>query len=92
MSPLELSVYPNPLNPGTTISFKVSVSANMKVVIRDLAGHTLRVLHDGFLEKGSASLMWNGVDDNGRILPTGVYLVEVSSTRLQMCQKISLIK
>ncbi len=87
-----LSNFPNPFNPRTEISFMVPHAGQVRVVIRDLAGHTLVVLHDGFLEEGHARFVWQGSDKKGDRVAAGTFLVEISNGADRVCRKISLIK
>jgi hypothetical protein len=72
-------VTPNPFNPQTSIKFEVggSQAVNAEVVIYDLRGRAINHLFRGVLEPGPKSLTWNGRDDGGRGLASGIYLALV---------------
>ncbi len=66
-------VYPNPFNPHTTISFTLGVDGPVRLSIHDVQGRRLRVLLDRALPAGDHSFTWDGRDESGRELPSGVY-------------------
>jgi len=70
---------PNPFNPRTTISFDIGgvAAVPVQVVIHDARGRVVRRVDMGPLEPGRGSLTWDGRDDGGRALPTGIYLALV---------------
>ncbi|HOJ05623.1 MAG TPA: VIT domain-containing protein [Bacteroidota bacterium] len=69
--------YPNPFNPSTSITFTLPmrVHAGETVLLRiyDLAGRLVRTLYHGPARPGSTTLPWDGRDDGGAVLPSGVY-------------------
>lgn len=76
--PTVLSILPNPGNPVFRISLKAARLENAQVRIHDLRGRAVRTLHAGDLAAGTTHWTWDGADDAGRLVPTGVYLVRVS--------------
>jgi hypothetical protein len=72
-------VVPNPFNPQTSVKFEVggTQSVNTEVVIYDLRGREIRSLFRGVLEPGPQNMLWNGRDNGGRNLASGVYLAHV---------------
>jgi subtilisin family serine protease len=71
--------YPNPFNPVTTIRFELSRPAHVRVDVFDAAGRRVSRLADGELESGSHTAVWNGTDDNGTRVASGVYVYRVSA-------------
>ena len=69
--------YPNPFNPETTVKYELTNSANVKLSIHNLCGQTIRVLTNGFQNAGSYQIQWNGRNDSGEVLSSGVYLLEM---------------
>ncbi|MFO7653113.1 MAG: FlgD immunoglobulin-like domain containing protein, partial [Candidatus Krumholzibacteriia bacterium] len=65
---------PNPFNPRTTVVFELARGADVSLRIFDLRGRLVRRLHQGPLAAGRHELLWNGRDDAGRELGSGVYL------------------
>ena len=89
---LGLRTYPNPFNPQTTVSLSLPADASVQVQVFDLAGRLLRTLHDGPLAAGDHQLVWNGRSDDGRVLPSGVYLVRAGDGATVAHKKVVLAK
>jgi len=72
-------VTPNPFNPQTSLKFEVGGDqpVDSAVVIYDLRGHAVRDLYRGVLEPGLRTMVWNGRDNGGRSLASGIYLAQV---------------
>ncbi len=82
-------VYPNPFNPRSMLSFVLPHSARVGLELFDMRGLRVRVLlPDSELAAGSHSYTWNGCDDSGRNVASGVYLarlmVDGSEQRMKM--------
>jgi len=88
----KLEAHPNPFNPSTSIQFVLTRDAHTLVEIYDLRGQRVRVLVNQVLPAGAQKLTWNGRDDGGSTVSSGVYLVRVQSENQQRSLKISLIK
>jgi hypothetical protein len=87
-----LGVAPNPFNPGTTASFTVPRPQRVRVAVYDLAGRRLATLADADFAVGDHAARWDGVADDGRGLPSGVYLVRLESERQVQSQVVSLVR
>jgi hypothetical protein len=72
-----LGAAPNPFNPQTTIRFTLAEAGPAVVSIHDLAGRRVRVLTSGTLAAGGHEVIWNGADEHGTAVPSGVYLVRL---------------
>ena len=70
---------PNPFNPRTSVRFEVggAGAVNARVAVYDIRGQLVRRLLDGQVQPGPQSLAWDGRDDQGRALATGVYLARI---------------
>jgi len=84
--------YPNPFNPSTTIQFQVPEAAEVELVITDLLGQKVIVLTDQRYDAGSHSIRWNGLDDAGKHVSGGVYLVVLKSGGTRDIKKLVLLK
>lgn len=85
--------YPNPFNPSTTIKFGLPKEAPVTLEIYNVLGVKVRTLIAG--ETMSASfhtLVWDGKDDGGVAVPSGVYLYRVHADKFQASKKMTLIK
>jgi len=85
---------PNPFNPVTTITFSLGGATAVATVVDvyDVRGRQVRRLFAGSLAPGIRSLTWNGQDDNGRALPSGVYLARVRTDQETATVKMTLAK
>ncbi len=68
---------PNPFNPSTTIHFALAEAAPATVRIFDTRGRQVRQLLSESLAAGPHTKVWDGQDDQGHPLPSGVYLARV---------------
>jgi len=71
------SVYPNPFNPNTAVAFELATSQPVRLSLHDVSGRCIRVLHDGHLPAGPHRCTWDGRDDQGRPVASGVYVVRL---------------
>ena len=87
-----LQAWPNPFNPQTTIVCSLASGGVLDLSIFDAAGHKVRDLGGNYLSAGEHHLDWDGRDNRGRNLPSGVYLVRaatgtaVTSTKLVLAR------
>ncbi len=79
--------YPNPFNPVTTIKVNVLIPGEYKIVVYDLVGNTVALLHQGYLNDGLHSFEFNGSD-----LPSGIYFYEVAGRNSSNVYKMILAK
>ncbi len=86
------SIYPNPFNPSTTISFEVLQKANLTIYIYNLMGHEIWSNEQGEAEIGFHEVVWGGRNQNGEDVSAGVYLISLKSPHYQLFQKAILIK
>jgi flagellar hook assembly protein FlgD len=80
--PAEFSVgnYPNPFNPSTTISYLLAENSSVRLEIYDVAGRKVRSLVDESRSAGYHNVVWNGRDQNGSQVSSGVYLYRFTAT------------
>jgi len=84
--------YPNPFNPETTISYDVKVAAPVKIEIYNTKGQLIRTLISEVKGKGHYQIVWNGKDNNGISVASGVYHYRMQAgdykaTRMMMLMK-----
>lgn len=84
--------YPNPFNPSTTISFDLPVRATVNLDIFNLRGQKIRSLVESELPAGTHSAVWNGLDDQGHPVSSGVYLYRLSDSTNTTTRKMMLLK
>jgi len=72
--------YPNPFNPSTTISFTAEDTENAELTIYNIKGQKVKQLLSDQLSSGEHSVVWDGRDDNGNEVGTGVYFYKLSNS------------
>jgi hypothetical protein len=70
----QLSIYPNPANPGTHVAYELPRGGPVKVRILDVRGRVVRILAEGYRPAGAHRAFWDGRDAGGRAMASGVYL------------------
>jgi hypothetical protein len=85
--------YPNPFNPSTTLRFESDAHGPLRLVVVDAAGRALRELAAGTFPAGHHTVEWDGKDDAGRRLPSGLYLARlIGDQGVVGSQKLMLLK
>ncbi len=69
--------YPNPFNPSTTIPIELAESASIRLKVVDLTGRLVRTLHQGTLPAGERNFLWDGLDEKGLPVSSGVYMARL---------------
>jgi hypothetical protein len=86
-------VYPNPFNPVTKIAFTVPDDAGrVTLTIHNVNGQVVRSLVDAELPAGPAVKVWDGTDDEGNGLATGIYFAKLSAGDKDAFSKMTLLK
>jgi len=83
---------PNPFNPSTTITFGVARSGLAKLAIYNTYGHLVRTLVDGEMPAGFHTVVWNGLDAQGRPAASGVYLYRLTSPEGMSARRMVLVR
>jgi len=83
---------PNPFNPLTKVSWTLKNAGTTTVKIYSLEGRLVKTLHEGFAPAGTSEMAWNGLDNAGRTVRSGVYFLSVKSTDGNAVQKLYLLK
>lgn len=84
--------YPNPFNPSTKIDYSVSSYEKVQIQIFNSNGELLRTLINNDLGTGNYSVTWNGRDDNGNLVSSGIYYYQLQVGNLTQAKKMILIK
>ena len=87
-----ISCHPNPLNPSTILSFQLGRTAEVELSLHDLAGRKLRELWRGSLEAGAHRLEWDGRNEEGRLMASGVYFFRLRAGNETLGLKAVLLK
>jgi len=90
---MELSNYPNPFNPSTTIEFSIQNNSNVELSIFNIKGQKIKSLLNDQITSGEHSIVWNGEDDSGKKASSGVYLYKLHvNGRIELTKKCLLLK
>ena len=84
--------HPNPFNAQTTISYRLPEDAVVELAIYDLRGRRVRMLYSGLRERGERSLVWDGRDDGGHPVSSGIYYYRLRADDLVLTKRMSLVK
>lgn len=74
--------YPNPFNPSTTLPLTLLKRSNVRAAVYDMLGKKVKILYNGFLSAGHHHLHWDGCDDSGTPVPSGVYICRLSNNSM----------
>lgn len=83
---------PNPFNPRTVIHYEVPRAVRVSLAIYDLSGRRVRSLVDDFVPQGQREATWDGLDEAGRAMASGVYLCLLRTTDTQAARMITLLR
>ena len=85
--------YPNPFNPTTTISFSVTQTFSLvNLEIFNLKGQKVKQLINDQLSEGQHSVVWNGTDDSGKSVSSGIYFYKMRTGNYTSTKKMILMK
>jgi hypothetical protein len=84
--------YPNPFNPTTTISFSLPVNTRARIEIYNVLGALIAVPFDDAVQAGEHRVVWDGRNQNGETVASGVYLYKLVSDSYSEARKMMLLK
>jgi hypothetical protein len=84
--------YPNPFNPTTTITFGLPRAGQVRLAVYNLLGQRVATLMDGFKPAGWHEVSWNGRNDEGSAVSSGVYFYRLETDEFIQSRKMLLIK
>jgi hypothetical protein len=87
-----LQNYPNPFNPTTSITYKIARVADVKLSIYNLHGQKLRTLVDERRAVGSYTVEWDGKDQLGKAVASGVYFYRLEAGEFLQTRKMLFVK
>ncbi len=83
---------PNPFNPKTDIRFALPQGQDVSLKVYDVKGRQIVTLQDGRMDAGYHTISWNGTDDTGRQMSSGVYFYVLQGEDLKLMEKMVLLK
>lgn len=84
--------YPNPFNSQTTITYQVAQTCLVRLSIYALTGQFIRTLVDGNRPAGTHSVVWDGTDDAGQNVASGVYFCQMFAGSFSATRRLLLIR
>ena len=89
----DLSNYPNPFNPTTTISFSIQNDSKVDLSIYNIKEQKIKILAQNGFTKGPHSIIWNGDDNFGNSVSSGIYLYKLNvNGKTEAVKKCLLLK
>ena len=84
--------HPNPFNPSTEIEFKLPEEAEVELAVYDISGRRVATIFRGLETAGVKRYAWDGRDDAGRPVPSGVYLYFLRAGKQVLSRKMVLVR
>ncbi|RLG56741.1 MAG: hypothetical protein DRN95_06435 [Candidatus Hydrothermarchaeota archaeon] len=84
--------YPNPFNTRVVIPFEVGSPGKVEIGIYDVKGRSVRSLVEGEIEPGRWKVFWDGRDERGNPVASGVYVIRMEAGSRTWCRKVALIR
>jgi hypothetical protein len=84
--------YPNPFNPTTSIKYQLPQVSDVKLLIYNVLGQKVRTLVNDRIEAGYHSVIWDGRNDEGRAVSSGVYIYRFEAGNFTRTMKLMLLK
>lgn len=84
--------YPNPFNPATQIKYSVNKLGNYELTVYNLLGEKVRMLLSSQLSPGQYSVNWDGKNESGKVVASGIYFYRLSGKDLSIIKKMVLIR
>jgi hypothetical protein len=79
--------YPNPFNPNTVISYSIPSASNIKLIVYNTLGQSIKVLESGYKQAGNYSINFNAFG-----LSSGIYFYKLEAGSFSQIKKMILIK
>jgi len=84
--------FPNPFNPSTTLRYGIPEETNVSLVIYDIQGNLVKKIASGSKSAGWHSYEWDGSDDSGHLVSTGLYLARLETRSYSRTIKMLYLK
>jgi hypothetical protein len=89
---IQLTNYPNPFNPNTTIAYNVTKQGQISLTIYNIKGQKVRNLVNETKPVGNYQVNWDGTSDNGKKVVSGVYFYHLESSGVSVTRKMVMLK
>lgn len=87
-----LGNYPNPFNASTVVKFQLSRSSLVELTVYNILGQKVRTLVKEQMAAGEKQVVWDGTDENGRQLATGIYFYRLITGEGRVTGKMTMLK
>ncbi len=84
--------YPNPFNPSTTIQFSLPHATDVVIRIFNINGQLVKTLHQGYMQAGTHKLQWDGLDEVGQPVSSGLFILEMNAGEFHGRRKVIVLK
>ena len=84
--------YPNPFNNSTVINYRTIEPGNVRLIIYDGLGKTIRVLLNEYEAAGEHKISWDGKDDSENSVASGIYIYRLDSGNRSESRQMIMIK
>ncbi|NQT23875.1 aryl-sulfate sulfotransferase [candidate division KSB1 bacterium] len=86
------AVYPNPFNPKTTVRFEVPIHTDILIEVYDITGRKVCTLVKGQTLPGTHQVVWNGNNESGETVGSGLYFIRMQANMFDVTQKVTLLR
>ncbi len=87
-----LGGFPNPFNPSTCIRYRLQEAQHVRLDIYNARGQRVRRLYSGYIDAGMHKAAWNGMDEHGKTVSTGIYYIVMKVKYDMYAKKLLMIK
>jgi len=84
--------YPNPFNPETTIHYSLREAGPVKIEVYNIKGQLVRYLVNELKNAGTYTVIWNGKDEQGENVSSGIYFYRMQTKNYSATRKMMLMK
>jgi hypothetical protein len=84
--------FPNPFNPTTQIKFSLPKESHVKIVVYNISGSVVATIVNGTMSTGYYTITWNGTNDGGEHVSSGVYLYRIQAGEFTAVRKMVMLK
>ena len=84
--------YPNPFNSQTTIEYDLPYQSKVNIMIYDILGREIKIIKDEIQSFGRHKVNWDGKNDRGKLVSTGIYIIKMESGKFIDYKKALFVK
>lgn len=84
--------YPNPFNPSTNIRFQLANNQHVEIKVYNIVGKEVRTLTNQQYAAGQHTLVWDGTNNAGHSVVSGVYIYKMTAGKFSQTRKMNLVR